>query len=376
VVVLRAANSWDGPWFADQQLAVALSKRVPVLYVDPAVSFLGRVPRSSLVKPWTRTLGPQLVRLSPVTLPAGQRRGVSRLTRSIVVQSITRTVRSSGARIEALIDCAPLVPVLGRCGELRRIFWAQDDFVAMAGLVGVSPAAMSRGAARLAGEADLIVASSPKVAEEMSRSGTPTALIPFGCDTAVFGRTLDLGPAPDVKLEGPVAGFMGHIGERIDVSLLDAVAAEGISVLLVGPRHPRFDMAGLDRLLARPNVQWVGPRPFEDLPTYLAAMDLGLVPYNHSPFNEASFPLKTLEYLAGGRPVVATDLPAIRWLNCPFIEVADSPTAFVSAVRRVIGTPRDRAARQKLLDFAAGHTWDARAAQFLGEIAAMRPVLR
>lgn len=373
--MLRAANSWDGPWFADQQLAVALSKRVAVLYVDPAVSFLGDVPNRALVKPWIRTLGPQLVRLSPVTLPAGQRRGVSRLTRSIVVRSITKTVRASGAPIEALVDCAPLVPVLGRCGELRKIFWAQDDFVAMAGLVGVSPAAMRRGAAHLAAEADLIVASNPMVAEDMSRSGTPTALIPFGCDTALFGRTLDLRPPPDVKLESPVAGFMGHIGERIDVSLLDAVADEGISVLLVGPRHPRFDMDGLDGLLARPNVQWVGPKPFEDLPAYLAAMDLGLVPYNHSPFNKASFPLKTLEYLAGGRPVVATDLPAIRWLNCPFVEVADSPAEFAGAVRRVIGRSRDRAERQKLLDFAAEHTWDARAAQLLDEIAAIRPVL-
>ena len=55
VLVLRATNNWDGPWFADQQLAVSLSRRVPVLYVDPALSFLDDVPKAALTRPWLRT---------------------------------------------------------------------------------------------------------------------------------------------------------------------------------------------------------------------------------------------------------------------------------------------------------------------------------
>lgn len=373
IFVLRAANSWDGPWFADQQLATSLSKHVPVLYVDPAVSCVDDVPRDALVKPWIRSIGPRLTRLSPVAMPARHRWGMSRLTSSLVVHSIVKTVRASGARVEALIDCAPLAPVLGRCGEMRKVYWAQDDFAAMADLVGLSGVRMRRGELHLARTADLIVAANPRVAREMSRFGKPTELIPFGCDPSVFGRTLDVEPAADIRLEGRIAGFMGHIGERIDVALLDAIAAAGISVLLVGPKHPRFDVSTLDRLLARPNVQWVGHRRFEQLPEYLAAMGVGLVPYNHTPFNEASFPLKTLEYLAAGRPVVATNLPAIRWLNCPFIEVADAPIAFVSAVVRALDAPHDRPAQRELQDFAGEHTWDVRATQFLRAIAAVRP---
>jgi len=56
-------------------------------------------------------------------------------------------------------------------------------------------------------------------------------------------------------------------------------------------------------------VRWVGPQPYGALPGYLRLMDVGVVPYRDSAFNRGSFPLKTLEYLAAGRGVVATD----RW---------------------------------------------------------------
>ena len=64
------------------------------------------------------------------------------------------------------------------------------------------------------------------------------------------------------------------------------------------------------------------PRQFQELPSYLRVIDVGLTPYSQSDFNRASFPLKTLEYLAAGRPVVASDLPANRWLDTSHVSIA------------------------------------------------------
>ena len=64
------------------------------------------------------------------------------------------------------------------------------------------------------------------------------------------------------------------------------------------------------------------------------------MPYRDTPFNRGSFPLKTLEYLAAGRAVVATDLPAIRWLNTDLISVATTPAAFADHVARLASEPR------------------------------------
>ena len=62
------------------------------------------------------------------------------------------------------------------------------------------------------------------------------------------------------------------------------------SLLLVGPRQATFEIAKLDRLLASPNVQWVGAKNFQELPSYLRVIDVGLTPYSQSDFNRASFP--------------------------------------------------------------------------------------
>ena len=69
-------------------------------------------------------------------------------------------------------------------------------------------------------------------------------------------------------------------------------------------------------------------------------LDVGVVPYRDSPFNRGSFPLKTLEYLAAGRAVVATDLPAVRWLATDLISVATTPPAFADQVDRFLAQPR------------------------------------
>jgi glycosyltransferase involved in cell wall biosynthesis len=365
LVVLCAANNWDGPWFADQQLAVSLSKHVPVLYVDPAVSFRSGVPKRFLAEPWVRELTPGLTRLSPVGLPGGQRPGAAVVTSLLVAHRVRQTARSLGTRVDVLIDCFPRTPVLGRCGERRKVYWAQDDFGAMAELVGVSRSQMEKGERHLAQVADLVVAANPQVAERWSSSGARTELIPFGCDPAAFARAPELERAADIRLEGPIAGFVGHIGERIDAAMLRAVSDAGVSLLLVGPKHPRFDVGSLDAFFDRANVQWVGARRFEELPPYLAAMDVGLVPYNHSPFNEASFPLKTLEYLAAGVRVVASDLPAIRWLDCSYVEIADTPSSYAEAVLHALQAPHDRSTQASLQAFAGRHSWDARAEQFL-----------
>ena len=79
---------------------------------------------------------------------------------------------------------------------------------------------------------------------------------------AEYLRTADLAPVPpDVTLPGPIAGFVGHMSERIDLAMLEAVAATGASLLLVGPRSPTFEIAKLDALLARRTCSGWAPSP-------------------------------------------------------------------------------------------------------------------
>jgi teichuronic acid biosynthesis glycosyltransferase TuaH len=125
---------------------------------------------------------------------------------------------------------------------------------------------------------------------------------------------------------------------------------------------PAFEPARFAALRQRRNVRWVGAKPFGALPGYLRAIDVGLVPYRDSPFNRGSFPLKALEYLAAGRAVVSTDLPAIRWLDTDLISIAAGPAAFAEHADRMLAQPRTPALLARRQAFAARHSWARRAA--------------
>ena len=136
----------------------------------------------------------------------------------------------------------------------------------------------------------------------------------------------------------------------------------GVSLLLVGPLDPKFEPTRLRALLAREDVQWVGPQPFERLPGYMALIDVGLVPYTSSAFNLSSFPLKTLEYLSAGLPVVSTNLPATRWLDTKLVDIAADPDSFGAVAARLAQSRWNADLIDDRRSFAAQHDWSERAA--------------
>lgn len=372
LVVVTGANGWDKDRMADHQLAAALAELVPVLFVDMPSSALGRLRtggwRGVLGGPRLVRVAPRVARLTPEGLPGVSRPWISRINRHLVAAQVRRAARRLGGHVRAHVEANQLTPTMGLLGADTDVYWAQDDFVAMAPLVGVAPEIYEKSDRDLTRRAHVVIAANPLVADDIRGRGRTVSLIPFGCDVELFRRSLEVPPAADVSLDGPVALLMGTINDRLDLDLLHATAEAGGSLLLVGPPSPTpsapFPQASFDALVARPNVQWMGRRDFRELPAYLARAAVGLVPYNHQRFNEGSFPLKTLEYLAAGLPVVATDLPAITWLGCPDIHVADDPGAFAAAVVSRLAQPSTEVDVARRVRFAKEHSWSDRARAF------------
>jgi teichuronic acid biosynthesis glycosyltransferase TuaH len=197
--------------------------------------------------------------------------------------------------------------------------------------------------------------------------GTEPALLPNGCDPDAYLAVDTIEPAPlPAGFPTPVAGVVGQLNDRLDADLLAAVADTGMGVLLVGPRDPGWLPDRWQSLVARPNVHHVGAVPFEELPRWLARMDVGLTPYTDTAFNRASFPLKTLEYLAAGRPVVGSDLPATRGLaeESPDVSAVAGVAEFAARVREVADVPREPGVVQRRRAVAHRHSWTARATRF------------
>ncbi|MGC1853253.1 MAG: glycosyltransferase [Solirubrobacterales bacterium] len=371
LVVICAANNWDEVKLADRHMAEHLAERhAPVLYVDPPISHLTRfnapLVAPSLKRPRLRQIAPRITRYTPVVPPKPMEPAMLPLTNRIARRQLRGVMRSLGARASAVISTWLFVDAYGVCGEQVRAYWWRDDPVAAAPLWRRPAERLAAGDRRLTETSDLVVSVSESVATNLSEQGVEAAYLPNGCDAAFYEGVDDAPDPVDVDLPGPVAGFVGHINSRTDLALLEAVSDAGASLLLVGPRAPEFEPARFEALAARPDVTYVGPKRFEELLPYLKAIDVGVVPYANNQFNRNSFPLKTLEYLAAGRPVVSTPLPAVRSLQTDLVALAETPRDFAAAVMREAALPRESALVTERRAFATKHSWAARADQLAG----------
>lgn len=364
VVVYLAGVPWDGAEGTDRRLVSALSAYERVLWVDPPMSAVHRAgagvvrTRSSL-----RQVAAQVERLSVVGPPFVTRPGVRIAANAVLARKLSGAVtRLGGARGVVLAN-----PLMGFPREVAgpRLYYVTDDWPAGASLMGLSRRAIERFQAANLRHADVIAAVSPVLADRLSTPcGRAVSVVPNGCDVIDPANVTPV----DLQLAPPVVGLTGQLNERLDLELLGAIADRGLSLALVGGRRERTSgfAEELDRLVARPNVRWYGHQPAACLPGYLAAFSVGITPYVTSDFNAASFPIKTLDYLAAGLPTVATPLPALGWLSTDLVEVAETPQGFAEAVVGVVSRPVDRALIARRVAFARRHSWAARATQLLG----------
>jgi teichuronic acid biosynthesis glycosyltransferase TuaH len=371
LVVVAAGTPFDGIPMPERHVAVHLSHRIPVLWVDPPISLLtplrDRDSLRALRDDRLRLVGTNLARLSPVTVP-----GVTRpVLRDIATRQARAAVRRAVARLGSRVRCtivAGLEDMLDVVAAERRLFYGTDDFVAGASLMHRDPDWSRSREHRQLELADTVVAISPVLHDLWAPRHPNVLMIPNGCDAEHFAGVDDAPMPADVTLAGPIAGFVGHISERIDLAMLEAVADTGASLLLVGPIKPTFEPERMSVLLARSNVQAVGSKSFAEMPSYLRVIDVGLTPYGQSDFNRASFPLKTLEYLSAGRPTVATDLPAHRWLDERFVTIASTPVDFAARTRELLAVPRNAAEAARRREYGAHHSWASRTREIAAAI--------
>lgn len=132
----------------------------------------------------------------------------------------------------------------------------------------------------------------------------------------------------DIKGE-LVLGFIGGIKPKLDFDILQQLMVSNPQwhLLLVGPdgtnNHPDFK-----QLTNLSNVTWIGKVPPNEVPRYMNSLDIGILPYKSSTYNNAVFPLKLFEFLGSGKPVVGMNLPSTeKFKEENVYEYEDNPTA-------------------------------------------------
>jgi glycosyltransferase involved in cell wall biosynthesis len=358
------------PWHAvqgtDHRLALALAEHNTVLWVDPPQSVWANY-RNRIRPTRLSEVASGVTRLT-VTVPPGVTRPIVReFAVARVARAMRRHLRESRATPLAWIysGTEPLLAQI-RQGAAPRIYLATDDVVAAAPLWGMSKAYLHAAREKNLAHADLVLAVTQALADTLRRSQQLPIVFPNGCDLHRFDRIAEAETSGDVVLPSPIAGVVGQFNERTDLDMLSAVQGRGISLLLVGPRS--FASADANAAFAgfiqRDGVQWIDRVPSERVIGYLKCLSVGLTPYADSTFNRRSFPLKTLEYLAAGIPVVTTDVPPLTGLDRRFVHAASTPAAFAAATEDAM-TPVNR---EDVRRSVAAFDWARRAETLLGLI--------
>jgi glycosyltransferase involved in cell wall biosynthesis len=155
---------------------------------------------------------------------------------------------------------------------------------------------------------DLIFGTSQILTDRFKQQGKTAYFLPNRVDFSLFSQAQHLNPPDDEShIKKPVIGFVGTIyRDNFDAGLVFRMAQrhpEWSFLIVCRPLGREPDLTPLKRLH---NVHFVDFRPQHELPRYLSAMDVCLIPRTPTTLSQTAFPLKLFEYLAAGKPVVAT----------------------------------------------------------------------
>ncbi|QSI75599.1 glycosyltransferase [Niveibacterium microcysteis] len=210
---------------------------------------------------------------------------------------------------------------------------------------------------RLIREADLVVTSSAWLEHEVGARARQNITIRNAGDFDHFSVV----PEKVIRdVAGRrIVGYFGAIAEWFDVDLFERLilAFPQCLFVLIGN-----DTVGAGRRLNRyDNVMMLGERPYTELPLHLHGFDVCLLPFKIIPLTLATNPVKVYEYLAAGKPVVATQLPEMSQFSS-LVYCADSAEAFEAALREALsGEGETSELIDRRIAFAASNTWAERA---------------
>jgi O-antigen biosynthesis protein len=277
----------------------------------------------------------------------------SQLVRSQVARSLERLV------LEQQIDSS--------CALLQHAFWKDVAFALPNTLrvydcmdhhagFGNVPAELLALEAQLLAQSDLVITTSQWLHTHALAHNPSTDLVRNACEFSHFANR-----PHEVYTDAQgrkIIGYVGAIAEWFDVGLVRQIAQSHPEclVLMVGN-----DTVGAAKLWADlPNVVCTGEKAYAQLPYYLHAFDVALLPFLVSDLTLATNPVKVYEYLAAGKPVVAVDLPEMSQFGA-LVRTAPDHAQFVAQTTQALLQATTVQAVQERQAFASQQTWAQRA---------------
>ncbi len=206
---------------------------------------------------------------------------------------------------------------------------------------------------RLLERADLVITSSITLHEQLISIRPDALCILNGVDINLFNPSaVKVNPALR-SIRRPIIGFHGSIADWIDLPLLFSLAERrsDLSFVLIGPcayHSTVFSSAGIA------NVHYFPPVNQQEIPSWIAGFDAEFTPFKINTITHGVRPLKVLESLSMGKPVISTPIASIQ--DWPGVYFGDTVESLSQAIDKVLTLPRNTV-QSPLLDFVRGESW-------------------
>lgn len=374
-VIVFAGALYDAPlWTNRQQIATRLAERGwKVLYVEPRLfllrQFFGHFGGTGGRWRWLlrqivpQRVGPNLRVHAQVNLIPGSRRVpfVGWLNHVLNAWHVRLHAWELGMKnpvilvydteAAAFLDDFPRAPVVYDC---------VDDHKAQAG-VDRHATLVEQEEASLASRADAIAVTTKPLFHRFSKIHRNVHLAPNAADITVFLHAPTDEPPDIAAIPHPRIGTVGALDiYKLDIPMLTEIARQHAAwqFVFVGP----VDYAGvgardLQVLQTLPNAHFLGVQSRARVPAYVHGFDIAIVPYRESAYNRSSFPLKFWEFMASGKPVVASGLPSLG-PYISLIKLATSREEFEAGIAYAL--ERGTEGREARIAEAKRHDWSGR----------------
>jgi glycosyltransferase involved in cell wall biosynthesis len=308
-----------------------------------------------------RTTEEGITVVSPAVVPFFGSRAAVATNRKLLTAQISSLAKHRGLTRPILWIAIPTaIEVVGRLREQLVIYHVSDKYDANTMDHATDPALIRALHERAIDAADLIFYSSRKLLAEATRGLERSHLLEQAVDFDHWSKISRGGvrvAAEVEKIPHPRIGYFGAIEPwLVDQELIKQAARErpGWNWIFIGNKSRGLEIEKL------PNVHFLPPVSYQDLPHYAAGFDVCVLPWNTEvTFTSYGSAIKVREYLASGKPVVIAPLPEYESMS-EVLRIGRDRDQFLELVNEALaeeGTAQAQARQDAVRD----GTWDARA---------------
>jgi UDP-galactopyranose mutase len=231
------------------------------------------------------------------------------------------------------------LPLAGHIAADAVVYDCMDELSAFRG----APPEMLEMERGLLARADLVFTGGRSLYEAKRGRHPSVHCFPSSIDARHFGQARGHLPEPAALavLGRPRLGFFGVVDERMDLGLVAELAGlrRDWSLVMIGPLA-KIDPAALPQA---PNLHWLGPREYRELPAHLAHWDVGFMPFALNESTRFISPTKTPEFLAAGLPVVSTAVTDVLrdYGQAGLVEIAQDAKEMALKAESLLRRPRE-----------------------------------